>query len=443
MIQSVLGRFRVSFAVEALPSSDERLEAHGGRNMKKVIGTVAALSLALVAGATVQGQSKITIWTDFGTEELKWFSAAANAFEKTPAAKGAKLEVVAVPLGENRDKFIQSAPKGEGPDLIATIPHDQVGQFASAGVLEPMDKYLTVGFKADVAESGLDAFNYKGRTFGIPMFGEAVALIYNKKLLPGGIPKTWDEFIKVSQNLTNLEKQQFGFLSPIGIQYHMHGFYRAFGAYVFGKNKDGSLNINDIGLANAGAVKAAQMLNDLRFKFKLIPEGAEDDGLQTDLFAKGNLAMWLNGPWKMADIKKAKIDYGIGLPPRPTGATQDFQPFIGVRGVVMNAYSKQKAITSEFAKFLVSNANQVSLFKTGGRLPISKSAVRQLGKDPVAAGFGAAIAKGIPMPNIPEMGQVWGPWGDALNLSIKTANADIAGLHAKGVEQIKAAIIKK
>ncbi len=411
--------------------------------MKKVAGVVAALSLALAAGA-VQGQgNKITIWTDFATEELKWFSAAADAFEKTPQAKGAKLEIVAVPLGDNKDKFIQSAPKGEGPDMIATVPHDRVGEFAAAGVLEPMDKYLSVAFKADVAESSLDAFNYKGRTFGVPMWGEAVAIVYNKKLLPGGIPKTWDEFIKVSQNLTNLEKQQFGFLAPIGIQYHMHGFYRAFGAYVFGKNKDGSFNTTDIGLANGGAVKAAQLISDMRFKYKLIPEGAESPDLQQDLFLKGNLAMWLNGPWVMADVKKAKIDYGIGLPPRPTGATADFQPFLGVRGVVMNAYSKQKAVTSEFAKFLVSNANQVSLNKIGGRLPISKSAVRQLGKDPVAAGFGAAVAKGIPMPNIPEMGQVWGPWGDALNLSIKTANADIAGLHTKGVEQIKAAINKK
>jgi arabinogalactan oligomer / maltooligosaccharide transport system substrate-binding protein len=411
--------------------------------MKKVIGAVAALSLALVAGAAVQGQAKVTVWTDFGGEELKWLSQAADAFEKTPAAKGAKIEVVSVPLGENRDKFIQSAPKGEGPDLIATIPHDQVGQFASAGVLEPMDKYLSVGFKADVAESSLDAFNFKGRTFGVPMFGEAVALVYNKKLLPGGIPKTWDEFIKVSQNLTNPEKQQFGFLAPIGIQYHMHGFYRAFGAYVFAKNKDGSFDTNNVGLANAGAVKAGQMINDLRFKHKLIPEGAEDPGLQQDLFVKGNLAMWLNGPWVMADVKKAKIDYGIGLPPRPTGATGDFAPFLGVRGVVMNAYSKQKAASSEFAKYLVTANQQVSLNKIGGRLPISKSAVRQLGKDPVVAGFGAAVARGVPMPNVPEMGQVWGPWGDALNLSIKTDNADVAGFHGKAVEQIKAAINKK
>ena len=410
--------------------------------MKK-LAVVAALTVALGLGAAVQGQQKVVVWTDFGKGELEWISKAAKAFEATPAAKGAKIEIVAVPLGENRDKFIQSAPKGEGPDLIATIPHDQVGQYASAGVLEPMDKYLDTKFRADVAASSISAFNYKGRVFGLPMFGEAVAIVYNKKLLPGGIPKTWDEFIATAQKLTNASKQQFGFLAPIGTQYHMHGFYKAFGAYVFGQNKDGSFNTADIGLNNAGAVKAAQLINDLRFKYKLIPEGAEDAGLQEDLFKKGNLAMWLNGPWVMSGVKDAKIDYGIGLPPRPTGAVADFQPFLGVRGVVMNAYSKQKAVASEFGKYLIQSAQQISLNKEGGRLPVSKSAVRQLSNDPVVAGFGAAVAKGIPMPNIPEMGQVWGPWGDALGLSIKADNADIAGLHSKAVEQIKAAINKK
>jgi arabinogalactan oligomer / maltooligosaccharide transport system substrate-binding protein len=410
--------------------------------MKKTPGVLAALTLALGLGA-VQGQGKIVVWTDFKDDELKWLSQAADAFEKTPAAKGAQIELVSIPLGDNRDKFIQSAPKGEGPDLIATIPHDQIGQFTSAGVLEPMDKYLDVKFKADVAASSIDAFNYKGRVFGIPMFGEAVAIVYNKKLLPGGIPKTWNEFIATAQKLTNPEKQQFGFLAPIGIQYHMHGFYRAYGGYVFGKNKDGSFNTSDVGLANDGALKAAQMISDLRFKQKLVPEGLETPEVQEDLFVKGNVAMWLNGPWVMANVKKAKIDYGIGLPPRPTGATADFQPFLGVRGVVMNAYSKQKAVSSEFAKFLARPEQQVSLNKIGGRLPISKSAVRQLGKDPVVAGFGTAVAKGIPMPNIPEMGQVWGPWGDALGLIIKTPNANVKDLQQKAVDQIKTSINKK
>ncbi len=398
---------------------------------------IAAMTIALSMSAA--SAAKITIWTDFGAGELEWLNKAAAAFAATPESKGNTYEVVAIALGDNRDKFIQSAPKGEGPDLIATIPHDQLGQFASAGVLEPMDKYADVKYKADVAPSALDAFNYNGKLFGLPMFGEAVAIVYNKKLIKS-VPTNWADFISSAQKLTNPEKQEFGFLAPIGIQYHMFGIYSAFGAYVFGKNKDGSLNAKDIGLANDGAVKAAQLINDLRFKYKLIPEGADDGGLIKDLFTKGKVAMMLTGPWDLADVKKANIDYGIALMPKPEGATKAWSPFIGVRGIVMNSYSKNKEAAAAFAKFLVKGEEQISLNKAGGRVPISKSAVRLLKNDPTVAGFGAAIAAGIPMPNIPAMGQVWGPWGNALSLSIKTDKPDFKKLHADAVAQIAAAI---
>ena len=403
-----------------------------------------ALTVALGLGiASTQDTGKIKIWTDFKEGELKWFTAAAKAFEATPAAKGAKLELTNVILGETRDKFIQAAPKGEGPDLIATIPHDQIGEFVSAGVLEPMTKYLDAKTKSDTQASAIDAFNYKGKLFGLPMWSEAVAVVYNKKLVPKGVPKSWDAFVATAQKLTNPEKQEFGFLAPIGIQYHMNGIYRAFGAYVFGKNADGSLNPQDIGLANEGAVKAAQTINDLRFKYKLIPEGTENPDLEKDLFTKGKVAMWLTGPWDMSAVKDAKIDYGIGLLPKPTGAKSNWSPFIGVRGLVMNAYSKNKEVAAAFAKFLISSENQISLNQEGGRLPISKTALKKLKADPTVTGFGAAAAAGIAMPNIAEMGSVWGPWGDALALSIKTANPDYGAFHKKAVEAILSAINKK
>jgi arabinogalactan oligomer / maltooligosaccharide transport system substrate-binding protein len=404
--------------------------------MKKTV-VIAALTIAF--GMSAASAAKITVWTDFGAGELEWMTKAATTFAATPDAKGNTYEVVSIALGDNRDKFIQSAPKGEGPDLIATIPHDQLGQFASAGVLEPMDKYADTKFKSDVAPSALEAFNYNGKLFGLPMFGEAVAIVYNKKLIKS-VPSNWADFISAAQKLTNPEKQEFGFLAPIGIQYHMFGIYSSFGAYVFGKNKDGSLNAKDVGLANDGAVKAAQLINDLRFKYKLIPEGAEDGGLIKDLFTKGKVAMMLTGPWDLADVKKANIDYGIALMPKPEGAVKAWSPFIGVRGIVMNSYSKNKEAAAAFAKYLVKSEQQVSLNKTGGRVPISKSAVRLLKNDTTVAGFGAAIAAGIPMPNIPAMGQVWDPWGKALTLSIKTENPDFKKLHADAVALILAAI---
>jgi arabinogalactan oligomer / maltooligosaccharide transport system substrate-binding protein len=409
--------------------------------------TIAALTVAFTAAIAVSATSpaaggKIVVWTDLAGPELEWFSQTAANYAKSPAAAGNAIEVVSVEFDAGRDKFIQTAAKGEAADLVATIPHDRIGEYAAAGVLEPMGKYVDTKFKSDVAPSALEAFNYNGKLFGIPMSGEAVAIVYNKKLLPGGVPKTWSEFISTAQKLTKADAQEFGFLAPIGIQYHMYGIYQAMGAYVFGKNKDGSLNSKDVGLGNEGAAKAAQVINDLRFKYKLIPEGAEDGGVIKDLFLKGKVAMMLTGPWDMADVKKAGIDFGIALMPKPDGAVKAWTPFIGIRGLIMNAYSKNKEATANFAKFLVSNQNQIALNKVGGKVPVSKSAVRQLAKDPTVAGFGTAIAAGVPMPNIPAMGQVWGPWGNALGLSIKEANPDFKKLHSEAVQQINAAINK-
>lgn len=405
--------------------------------MNKRIPFAAVLAITLGLGAA--NAAKITVWSDFDALEGDWLVEATKRFTATPEGRGNTVEVVRVPIGENRDKFIQG--KGDSADLIVTIPHDQIGQFVTAGAIEPMDKYLTPAMKADLPKSATDAFSYQGKLFGLPMFGEAVAVVYNKKLLPGGIPKTWPEFISTAQKLTNLEKQQFGFLAEIENQYNMHGLYRAFGGYVFG-TKNGQLDPTDIGLNNAGSLRAARLINDLRYKYNLIPEGAADGGLIKDLFTKGQLAMWQTGPWSMADVKKAGIDYGIGLLPRPTGAIRDWAPFVGIRGVVMNAYSRNKDVAAKLAQFLVTPANQVSLNKAGGRVPVSKSAARQLASDPVAAGFSRAIAAGIPMPNIPAMGQVWTPWGNAVTLAAKTPNitaAQIKEQHDKAVAEIKAA----
>jgi maltose-binding protein MalE len=53
-----------------------------------------------------------------------------------------------------------------------------------------------------------------------------------------------------------------------------------------------------------------------------------------------------------------------------------------------------------------------------------------------------AAEKAVPMPNIPQMGQVWTPWGDAM-VGIITNNVsdeEVQSLLDTAVEQIKANI---
>ncbi|GGJ28086.1 sugar ABC transporter substrate-binding protein [Deinococcus roseus] len=401
--------------------------------MKRTVFSITALLCLSAAQA-----EKLTLWTGLDGKELEWLTQTAKDFSKTREGAGVTVDVVVVPYNEIDNKLKQSAPTGTGPDLLGLLPHDRVGALATAGVLEPVSQYLDAKTRSDLPPSAMDAMSYNGKLFGFPAFGEAVAIVYNKKLLPGGIPKTWSSFISTAQKLTNPQAQQFGFLTNISLPYTVYGFYSSMGAYVFGKKADGSLNPSDIGLGNAGAVKGAQLLADMRFKQNLIPAGAEASDVQKDLFTKGKLAMWLTGPWDIGDVKKAGIDYGVGVPPKPTGAKGKFSPFVGIQGVLMNAYGKNKARAAQLALYLTNAQNQSDMNTIGGRIPVSKSAVRKLKNDPVVAGFGAAIAAGTPMPNIPEMGAVWSPWGNAITLSVKTANADISGLLGKAVGQMAA-----
>jgi arabinogalactan oligomer / maltooligosaccharide transport system substrate-binding protein len=150
--------------------------------------------------------------------------------------------------------------------------------------------------------------------------------------------------------------------------------------------------------------------------------------------------MIINGPWALGDYKKAKIDFGIAPFPTPPGAKNPWGPFLGVQGVVVNAYSKNKTEAVNFAKTLVSGKNLVSFNQAGGRIPVSKSAAKSLEKDPVVAGFSRVFALGTPMPNIPEMGKVWGPWGNAISLAIQKPDSNVKKIVEDMVAEIKKAI---
>ena len=392
--------------------------------MKKAL---TLLSLALLGQA---GAATLTVWTHFGDAELSWLQAQAKSYE---AKTKNKVNIVSVPFGDITDKFIQSAPKGQGPDLIVTQAHDRIGQMAAAGVIEPMDKYVTS--KTDLDRTAVSAMTYQGKLFGLPMFAESVALIYNKKLVPKA-PTTWAQFLSAAQAAQ--KGGNLGFLMELNNAYLTYGFTSAYGGYVF-KNNGGTLNTKDIGLANAGAAKAAGFLNDLRFKYNLVPEGVSGEAARS-AFVQGRAAMILTGPWDMADIKKAKIDYGIAAFPTPPGASGKWSPFVGVQGTLMNAYSKNKAASATFAKQITTSDAQVAFNKAGGRIPVSLSARTKLKNDPVVAGFGKTISQGTPMPNVPQMGAVWGPWTNAVTQVSQKAGVDYSGVLNKAVTEMKSNI---
>ncbi|MGA1075528.1 MAG: maltose ABC transporter substrate-binding protein, partial [Ilumatobacteraceae bacterium] len=59
--------------------------------------------------------------------------------------------------------------------------------------------------------------------------------------------------------------------------------------------------------------------------------------------------------------------------------------------------------------------------------------------DPQVQTFAASAANGIPMPNIPQMGSVWGPLGDNM-LLIRNGEIDAAEAMTTAAEAVRAAV---
>jgi maltose-binding protein MalE len=364
---------------------------------------------------------KLTVWSIYGenTPEYGIIKELASNYTKT---SGNPVDIIITTWDDVRPKLALAAPVGEGPDVIVAMPHDWLGQLVKQGVLLGFDSSVFGDELSQYPPSHLRAITYEGKLYGFPVFAECVALVYNKKLVPKP-PSTFNELITLAKSLNNPSKDQWGFLMPILEQYHTYSIIRGFGGYIFrwtGKE----YHINDIGLNNSGAIRGFQFLQDLYLKDKLFPEAIVDrtnmHAITTGKFEEGKVGMQINGPWVTAGIVKAKIDYGVAMIPKLSNNVYP-KPFTGVYFIGVNAYTRNQSQAIELAKTLSGREAQIKYTLLTGRIPVrfdvlKSSEIRN--KSPLTVAWANQASIGEPMPNIPEMVQVWKPWGDAMDVII-------------------------
>jgi len=393
--------------------------------VKKIL--IMFLVLVLTTGSAL-GQG-LTLWTTFGDETLEWLQGEAASFS---AAFGVPTSVVRLDLGELRQQALLAAPQGQAGDLFIGIPHDQIADFALGGVADDIASFATAAYLADLSEQARLAYTFNGRLIGLPMFVEGPALIVNNDLVDT-LPATYEELIAKAQELTTADT--FGFMYDVPNFYFSFGWINTFGGYVFGSDATGSLVAGDLGLDNEGAIAGAQAVKDLRFAHGLVPAGTNYD-VANGLFVDGALAMIYNGPWAISQYVSAGLDVSVHpMPPLADGTP--FSGFMGVQGVLMNPFSPSRADAANFAKWITRTDAQVSMAQLSGRIPASISALTRVEDDPVIAAFGTALLDSVPMPNIPQMSNVWGPMGDALSVILESEGSDVAATLQRAAADIR------
>ncbi len=387
-----------------------------------------ATLLAVASLGMAFGQS-LTVWTTWTDQTLDWLREESSSFSD---AFGVDVTIVRLDVNELKQQALLAAPQGEAGDVFAGVPHDQIGEMAIGGILVDMSSYATAAYLDDLSEQARLGYTFAGKLFGLPMYVEGPALIVNDDLVDS-LPATYEETVALAQDLTTADT--FGFMFEIDNFYFSYAWIHSYGGYVFGRDSSGSLDPDDVGLANEGAVAGGEALKALRFAYDLIPSGTTYD-VANGLFVDGALGMIYTGPWAISQYQDVGLNVSVHpVPPLADGTP--FSGFMGVQGVLVNQFSTQKVEAANFAKWLSRKDAQVSLARLSGRIPASNSALEAVIDDPIIAGFGAALIHSEPMPNIPEMGAVWQPMANALAVLIDDSNADVAALFNQAVQQIK------
>lgn len=403
-------------------------------------GTPVAVTPYQPVGPAVE---QLVFWTrsSSDTSANEWNALTAVAGRYTELI-GTPIELVTVPDADFRSRMTLAAPSGDGPDVFGPVAHDWIGEFAVQQIAQTWTPEA-IHAASDLSESSLAAVTVNGQLYGIPLFSEALALMYNTNLVQEA-PATWDALVSTAASLTTGD--QYGFVFPLLTQYYQGPFYFGFGSYIF-RYENGAFDTADIGLNNEGGIEASKFLRDMYHTQQppmpeAILDAANAGSFIDGQFEAGLIAMTIAGPWREPAVTAAGVPYGVAtLPTLPNG--QPMTPFVGYQATCVNAYSENGAAAQDFVNFMGSPEG-VSLMIAGfNKAPVRSSLIPAAVEiNPNFEQWAAQAAVGVPMPNIPAMGEVWTPWGDAMTgiVTQNVSDEEVQALMDQAVEQINGAI---
>ncbi len=337
-------------------------------------------------------EGKLVIWINGD----KGYNGLAQVGEKF--AKETGIPVVVEHPDKLEEKYTQIAATGGGPDIIFWA-HDRFGGYAQSGLVSEITP--DSAFINKLFPFTWDAVRYDGKLMGYPVAVEALSLIYNKDLIKSP-PKTWEEIPALDNELKKQNKSaiMFNLQEP----YFTWPLISADGGYAF-KAENGTYNVKDSGVNNAGSKAGMQFLVDL-VKNKHLSADIDYSIAEVN-FNKGKTAMTINGPWAWTNIDKNKINYGVTL--LPTFKGKPSKPFVGILTAGINAASPNKELAKEFLEnYLLTNEGLTMIDKDKPLGAVAlKSYQEVLAKDPRIAATMENAQKGEIMPNISQMSSFW------------------------------------
>jgi multiple sugar transport system substrate-binding protein len=363
-----------------------------------------ALSVGIVGLAPAAMAETVVDFTvaEYSSKTGPFFQEMADSFQKDNP--DIKINIEVVPWDTLLQRLTTDVAGGSAPD-ISIIGTRWLLDFASQGVAEPIDQYLTPEFKATFIDTFMAPGVIDGKTMGLPVAASARAMMVNMDLYEKAgatPPKTWEELYEASKKIAALpDTFAFG-LQGKEIETDAYYYYA-----LWTHGGDILKAEGTSGLDSPEAIEAASLYR------KMIDEKLTQPSVTNynredvfNLFKQGKVGTIFTFPMLIPQIKAEAPNLKYQIMPFPKGKAQ---ATYGVTDTLMMfADSDVKEAAWKFIEYAY-NDNWREKFDMGeGFLPVTKNvaALDHFTKDPDVAGFAAGLPYAKFAPIIPKWEEI-------------------------------------
>lgn len=287
------------------------------------------------------------------------------------------------------------------PDMYF-YAHDVLGSFVSMDIVAPLSDVVDTGILDNHLPMTVEAGQIGGTQYLLPVYFETLVFLYNKALWEGDIPGTTEELYDYMVAHTDTAAGTYAVVNQHTNAYNVSPFINGFGGYIID-------NKAKPGLTDSKTIEAAAYNQ----KFGAL-QADGDYNTVTTLFNEGKAAAIIGGPWLVSGIEAAGIDYGIAsLSDIKLPNGNGLAPFSGIQGVgiLKVALAEKKEALSKVLTAMASPELGVDLANKAGCAPANNKSYDdpQVAAKEMIAVIQKTASTAQPMPNIPEMGVMWGP----------------------------------
>ena len=350
------------------------------RKVASALAVTASTALLATActGQTSSGASDdpskdttITFWHAWSApNEVAGVKALIAGFEKVHP--NIHVDVVG---NMTDDKMNQALRAGgsKAPDVISSFTTNGVGKFCSSGALvdlNPLFKKAGIDPATTFPKAMSEYTQYEGDRCAVPLLGDAYGLYYNKTAFQkagiAGPPKTWSEFEADAKKLTVPQGdtyKQLGFMPDYhGWETTTEHYMGQFGPTYFDTSGKSTV-ATDPAVADAMTLQK-KLVDDLGGfqKLEKFRSGLGDEWGPKHPFQTGQVAMQLDGEWRLGMALDAKPGFEIGVAPLPVPDDKADQYGKGyITGTIAGiaATSKKQNAAWELVKYITTDTDAV------------------------------------------------------------------------------------